>query len=299
MRRSTREQQPVAEEPRAGPDGDADRGRARVEPRDVDEVEREEPVEDVEKQVGGLERRQPAQHLGAAAARRATSGCWPRAPAAPTGAICGARRAATASGTATTASPARAARQPKPSQSAAEMQQRAADVAERARERPARHAPLALAGEHVHQGRLREADEGAARRVGDDERDEQRREAGSTCGDRGRAREDRSPSHEHGAPEARVAGGTDQRVEHATDEPGDREQQTHLRVAEREVVPDQRPRRPDRPVDELVEELDREQQDDGAAKAATPGGLAGCASHDRPNATRAGRRASVSRTSSR
>ena len=66
----------------------------------------------------------------------------------------------------------------------------------------------------------------------------------------------------------------------ATDEARDREQQTHLRVAEREVVADQRPRRPDRPVDELVEELDREQQDDRTAKAATPGGLAGCASHD-------------------
>ena len=45
-------------------------------------------------------------------------------------------------------------------------------------------------------------------------------------------------------------------------------------------MPDQRPAGAQRPVDELVDELDREQQGNGAAEAAGPEGLAGCARHD-------------------
>ena len=57
----------------------------------------------------------------------------------------------------------------------------------------------------------------------------------------------------------------DERVEQAPDEAGHGEQHAHLRVVEGEVVTDQGPGRADRAVDELVEKLDREQQDDGAA----------------------------------
>jgi hypothetical protein len=45
-------------------------------------------------------------------------------------------------------------------------------------------------------------------------------------------------------------------------------------------VPDQRPAGTQRPVDELVEELDREEKRDGAAGAAAAWGLTGSAGHD-------------------
>jgi hypothetical protein len=145
---------------------------------------------------------------------------------------------------------------------------RSGDVADRAGRGPARHVPLAGARIAVHQRRLCEADEGSGCRVSDQERDEEgpepdgRRAQGGRHGEPDAAEEDQRTSTR------RVAGEPDQRIEGAADEPRDGEDEADLAVAQVQVAPDQRPGRRARAADELVEQLDREQNQDGAAGAA-------------------------------
>ena len=60
-------------------------------------------------------------------------------------------------------------------------------------------------------------------------------------------------------PTLRVAEPADQRIERAADETRDRERDPDLRVGQTEVITNERPRRAERAVHELVEELDRKQ----------------------------------------
>src|SRR5581483_4331801 len=107
------------------------------------------------------------------------------------------------------------------------------------------------------------------------------------------ARERDTARPDERAPEPRIARRADRRIQSRADEPRNGEEQAHLRVVEREVVTDQRPAGAQRSVDELVEELDREQKRKGAAQSAAARDLTGCAGHDHEIL------ASASRTSSR
>ena len=139
-------------------------------------------------------------------------------------------------------------------------QHRSADVAERTRERPARHVPLALVRRSVHERRLREAHEGARRRVADHERREQRPEPDRT-GARGRRElQTRAPPQTRTARRCLVSPSAPTSGSSALPtKPGNGEEQSDLRVAQMEVTADQRPRRSPRATDELVEQLDCEQ----------------------------------------
>ncbi|SRR6266536_505293 len=84
----------------------------------------------------------------------------------------------------------------------------------------------------------------------------------------GRERERETTCHHHRASPRRVAENADQRVERTAEESGNREHEPDLRVREVEVVADQRPGGRACATDELVEQLDREQQDDDAGSSA-------------------------------
>ena len=120
------------------------------------------------------------------------------------------------------------------------------------------------------------------------ERDEQNRERRSNrrCGQRCGKRE-AACQHERPAPPA-VGEEEDRRLDGDGDGGRYREQQADLAVREAEVVADRRPRGLARTEDELVDELDREQDDDEA------GGSAPAAGNVLPGRMRASHRASVS-----
>src|SRR4029077_15124640 len=69
-------------------------------------------------------------------------------------------------------------------------------------------------------------------------------------------------------PPAGVAEHAVQRIERVSDEPRDRERNPDLRVGQTEVVTYERPRRAERAVHELVEELDCKQEEDDAGSSA-------------------------------
>ena len=66
----------------------------------------------------------------------------------------------------------------------------------------------------------------------------------------------------------RIRDDADERVERTADEPRNREHEADLRVAERQIVANQRPRSGPCAPDELVEELDCEQDDNDAGNSA-------------------------------
>ena len=100
------------------------------------------------------------------------------------------------------------------------------------------------------------------------ERNEEHPEAEGR-GDERRRHSERGPTEHHEKPTATgVAKHADQRVECAPDEPRDRKRKTDLGVRQAEVVAQKRPRSAERAVHELVEELDRKQEDDDAGSSA-------------------------------
>jgi len=110
---------------------------------------------------------------------------------------------------------------------------------------------LSPVGLEIHQRGLGERDECARGRVEQRERDEEQPE---------RRCAGRDPEREREA----EAAADDER-----DEVRDGQQQPDLRVRQREVVADQRPRGFARAEDELVEQLDREQRRNDAAERST------------------------------
>jgi hypothetical protein len=152
-------------------------------------------------------------------------------------------------------------------QSAGE-QNRTAHVAERTCERPARHVARTLRIVEIHQRRLRETDERAGRRIPDHERDEQRHETERDGRKRCRDRKSDSAGDKQQPSPRRVAEDADQRIERAPDEARNREHETDLRIAQRQVVANEWPCGRARTPDELVEELDRKQEDDDAGDSA-------------------------------
>src|SRR5262249_37619944 len=142
------------------------------------------------------------------------------------------------------------------------------DVAERAGESPAGHVPLALPGCEIHQGRLREADEGSHGGIPDQERNQERPEPRRARRESRRHREPAAADDEQGPSPRGVSRSADERVERAADETRNREDETDLGVRQREIVADQRQGRRARAADELVEQLDREEKRNGAAEAA-------------------------------
>jgi hypothetical protein len=147
-------------------------------------------------------------------------------------------------------------------------QNRPADIAEGACNRPPRHVALALLRLEIHQRGLREADEGARSGVPDHQRDEEGPETDRRRSQRGRNGET-DPAGDHQRPALWcVADDSDDRVERAPDEARDREHQTDLRICQSEVVANQRPGGRTRTAEHLVEQLDREQERDDAGSSA-------------------------------
>ena len=147
-------------------------------------------------------------------------------------------------------------------------QQRPGNDADRARQRPAGHVLLALGRRGVHQRRLREAGERAGGGAEDDERRQEDRERHRRSQSR-EAQSERDTGDEYDPPPpAPVAEEPEWRLDEQSDQPGDRQRDPDLRIAQVEVVPDRRPRGLTRAEDELVEELDREQSGDEAGDSA-------------------------------
>ena len=204
------------------------------------------------------------------------------------------------SGSAATARPAIAPRQPTPSQTRRPQQDRPADVAERAGERPAGHVPGALRRVGVHQRRLRERDERSACRVAEHEGGEQEPEAPGDRRQRGRGGEGeaRRPHERRAAARCRRATPTNGSSA-LPRKPGIARTSPISAIAQAEVVPDQRPRGRAGATDELVEQLDREQRRD-ERRSATPGGSGSAANrhdlilaHPAPSVERSGRQATL------
>jgi hypothetical protein len=141
---------------------------------------------------------------------------------------------------------------------------------------------LAALGPEIHQGCLRERDERAGRRVEHAERDEQRPERPRSGGEGERAGEAAAAYEDEQPPSPRDRDDAEHRLDDDRDEARNGKEKPYLRVRQRQVVADERPRRLARTEDELVEQLDRQQRRDDAAERSASQQLPGrMRAHDR------------------
>lgn len=104
--------------------------------------------------------------------------------------------------------------------------------------------------------------------MSEDERADEHPEAHRCRHERDGECERDSPNEDHESSSPGVAEYADEWIDDAADEARDGEGKPNLGVGQAEVVTNERPGRTERAVDELVEELDREQQADDAGKSA-------------------------------
>lgn len=113
----------------------------------------------------------------------------------------------------------------------------------------------------IDQGRLRERDECSGGRIEEQKGDEQDGEGVGSRRQQEGGREHEPATYDDRSAPAPVAEDPEHRLDHATDEPGERQEQPNLRVVEVEVGAEQRPRRFARAKRHFVDELDRQQDD--------------------------------------